>query len=735
MTNWGFPEGGYHPMTLVVTDDLGCVSEIPALLPVLVSTEVSFSQYSSPSVACTGAEVPLAIGPLQAPMLAAAGAAWSDTEPYLLPDNVGVTHHFPATWTTSDEQAVIASPEDLGDICLEIEHSSSADLIITLTCPNGQSAVLANSSGDPSTFLGNAIDSSSPDSIQLVGTCFTYCFNASPENGTWDQHGFFGPDPLLMPVSMGQALIPGSYEPFAPLTSLIGCPVNGVWTLSIMDNWAADNGALCTWSIAGHPDDTFISQGPILGTAHPDSSFWTGPDVVNTSPTQAIAQSVTAGYPTFNYAVLDSYGCWHDTTFSVRVLGTIAVDSGPDTLICTPPITMSATVLAGDEALGCDYTLILRDDLPNGWGSAHVRVFMDGVMAQHTVPLGVSERVIPLPLLGTSSLELMYSPSGNNSENSVILLGPDGDTLYVALDGPPAGLLYEGQVPCSIPGASLQWSPALGLSNAAVLQPSAQPTVNTEYSLLFTLAGPAGCFASDTVLVGASQHPPLELIHNTTSNTICSPVTGYVNYAWHNAANGATNNTTSPCMTPSSPVLTGWAWTLVATDAAGCITRSDTILGCPNVFFSLFGSTLATNIGHQNYAWTFNGDLIQGANTNQIVLSDPGIYGVTFTTAYGCQLSGTYYHLTTTTGPDQQADAAQIWPVPNNGRFQVRPPTSIGRLLTIRVLDSYGRPVSFSGTSIQENAHQVEMTGASGRYIVELIGERGIVRSSVLVTR
>ncbi len=64
-----------------------------------------------------------------------------------IPDdqNVTMVHSFEVTG--HGPNAVIGSAADLPLVCIELEHSFMADLLISLACPNGQSVVFTNKGG------------------------------------------------------------------------------------------------------------------------------------------------------------------------------------------------------------------------------------------------------------------------------------------------------------------------------------------------------------------------------------------------------------------------------------------------------------------------------------------------------------------------------------------------------------------------------------------------------------
>ena len=67
----------------------------------------------------------------------------------------------------------------------------------------------------------------------------------------------------------------GTYLPCGDLCDFVGCPLNGIWTFNVIDQWAADNGTLFEWGIDFNPEivpgvTTFT---PIIGLES-DSSYW-----------------------------------------------------------------------------------------------------------------------------------------------------------------------------------------------------------------------------------------------------------------------------------------------------------------------------------------------------------------------------------------------------------------------------------------------------------------------------
>ncbi len=288
-------------------------------------------------------------------MVGDAGGCNSSAEPLLLLDIVEVPFISETLVNSAEPGTLLTDIAQLGDICMEIEHSYMGDLVVSLSCPTGNTVILHQQSGG-GTFLGDANDAYSALG-PYSGTCFTYCFNADPDFGTWVDCARFGLTPNVVDVSEGYALAPGSYQSAESLDGFLGCPVNGIWTLTITDMLAIDNGTLCNWCIgpAIAPDGAFAAFGPHLGTSNPDSSSWSGTNATtNTAyPTFAEAVITEAGPEEFTYSVIDTYGCVYDTTFSVLVVAAPSADAGPDLSVCADSVLLNALVSGAD---GVDLT-------------------------------------------------------------------------------------------------------------------------------------------------------------------------------------------------------------------------------------------------------------------------------------------------------------------------------------------------------------------------------------------
>lgn len=329
-----FPDPGVFEVTLEVRDETGCSSGESQPMHVLVSATPDFSGTLVPEVACEGqsinlnavAEQPLMIGNAVACTPPANAMPLIDTP---TPPSLSLLQ------VAGQPNGTLSDIAELGDICLEMEHSYVGDLVLSVTCPNGQSVTL-HEQGGGGTFLGDANDDDNGSAI-VPGICFQYCFGISPTYGT-----LAGSTDVAIPVPQGMALPPGRYTSLQPLEFLLGCPLNGTWTLSSSDLFGSDNGYLCGWCISfgEQPDSSFIDQGPVLGSSA-DSSYWSGPGVANTAgqPGNASLMAMAGTLP-LTYTVIDSYGCEYEALFPLQVGANpeVSIVENPELgLVCAQP--------------------------------------------------------------------------------------------------------------------------------------------------------------------------------------------------------------------------------------------------------------------------------------------------------------------------------------------------------------------------------------------------------------
>jgi uncharacterized repeat protein (TIGR01451 family) len=217
-----------------------------------------------------------------------------DTIP--LPDGTGVSY------TTSilvegyiAGQTLNSLNEFLG-VCVNMSHTYVGDLVISLTCPD-QTLVILEAQGGDGCNLGVPPD---------IG--YDYCWTINPENG------------LMSDEATNLVTLPGgSFTSYESLSNFIGCPLNGLWTITVTDNWAIDSGYIYNWGInfAANPGCFTMLTGRVYADINENNIFDDGD-----SPLPGVSLIAEPGP---YYGISDSngeYRIWVNAgTYSVSQIG------------------------------------------------------------------------------------------------------------------------------------------------------------------------------------------------------------------------------------------------------------------------------------------------------------------------------------------------------------------------------------------------------------------------------
>lgn len=360
-----FEESGGYIVQLTITDQFGCKNTNFLTQRVRVSTAPTFNIGG-------GLDDPICVGDtlhLNAivdslnsdyvfsvrpnPGTFQSGGIRSDSLP--LPDGTGVAFSTSIAFTDFSPGQSLNNINDLQSICVNMEHSWLHDLEVQITCPSGQSAILHNFINPPSTggagatFLGVPNDPDPPGNPNAIvtnwgvivpGEGWDYCWTPNATNGTWREYATAN-NPGTLPE--------GNYNSFQPLTNLLGCPLNGEWTLTVTDRWGADNGFIFNWSITFDNDlyprlESFTPQ--IVNYAWQDN-----PTIIYNSPDSIVAVPSSAGTASYTFVITDNFGCSYDTSLNVVVLPF----THPDCYQCVQNIApLTDTLLCAGQSVQLD---------------------------------------------------------------------------------------------------------------------------------------------------------------------------------------------------------------------------------------------------------------------------------------------------------------------------------------------------------------------------------------------
>ncbi len=224
-----------------------------------------------------------------------------------LPDGSGASYETAVQVDCFGLGQTLTSASQLQSICVDMEHSYLGDLNIVIECPNGQTATLKAYPGGGGTYLGNPIDNTTGG----PGTGFTYCFDNFATtllvNGPTVTSG----------TPAGNSVAAGTYMPVQSFSNLIGCPLNGAWTLIITDNLGADDGYIFGWNMAFDPS---IVPPTYTHTPAITSQGWQAdPTITSTAGNTITVQPTVSGISCYTYQATDEFGCNYDTTVCFTV--------------------------------------------------------------------------------------------------------------------------------------------------------------------------------------------------------------------------------------------------------------------------------------------------------------------------------------------------------------------------------------------------------------------------------
>lgn len=489
--SYTFNTAGAYVVNLRITDPNGCTNSNQINQLVQVSTTPTITTSANPTSICQGQISNLNANVTMTPFNQNCTPPVSGTT--FLPDGSGASYTTSITVNCYGGSQVVQSANDIQNVCLNMEHSFMGDLQIRITCPNGQSSILKSYPGGGGTYLGCPIDNTTGG----PGTGRNYCF--TPTATTLLVNG--GTSNCGNPS--GASITAGNYMPQQSFNNLIGCPLNGAWTIQVTDNLAADDGYIFNWDInfnstllpaSGSFTPTIVSQGWVP-TANLNA---TGNTTATVSPT-------TLGSNCYTYTITDNFGCNYSQNQCVTV-----TNGTPPTFTQLGPYCQGATpgVLPTTSSNG----------IPGTWSPATISTAVIG-STTYTFTPNSGQCAAPY----TMTVQVNASPSV--SVNSITICSGETGTLTAT----PL-----------VTGGTYSWS-----SGSTTQSISVNPTVQTNYTVTYSLGTCTPESASGTVTVTPAPTVAvnnLTICSGETTTLIATPDQSGGTYSW---SNGATSSSIS----------------------------------------------------------------------------------------------------------------------------------------------------------------------------------------------
>ena len=571
-----FTTPGYYLVQLFVTDNNGCGNTNLIDLQVYVATKPSFAGFPNDTTLCLGESLVATPNP-EFSEVSWNGFPGSQTiDDGCLPDTLlGVSQDIQIMQTGFQPGATITQNSDIVSFCIDLEHSFMGDLVILVQCPNGQSQIF-HQQGGGGTQIGipNQLDNVDCSDPTTQGIPFTYCFTPTATDTwvTWVTNNGFG---LTLPA--------GNYAPVQPFSNLFGCPLNGIWTLTVIDNWAADDGTLFAFDINLNPSlyPPLPAFEPQIGLGS-DSSFWSTPAIFATISSNGDSLSInptSAGIYNYTYNLIDNFGCTNDSTFTLTVNANQLPDAGPDIIACLgDSVQLNGSISGG--SLNCDYTFSLEDSFGDGWNGNNLLVTINGVTNSYTVPFGDTANYtvsIPHGTLVTFQFDGLGSFL---NECGFEIIDPSGAVIFS--DGgnftAPSSAIQTFTSDC-FGGIIFDWSPAAILNNNTIPNPTGLFDTNGVLYLTIHPAGHPLCVTTDSLNYSVVPY----LNPGTDSSlTICSqgaPTDLFPLLGSGATPNGIWTDASGAIVTmPYNPVTMNPGVYTYSVDTSGCVSTAEVVV-------------------------------------------------------------------------------------------------------------------------------------------------------------
>jgi gliding motility-associated-like protein len=674
--NHTYNDIGIYYVNLTVTDNNGCVNNNLTKYEINISPPTFFNGTAAAdnqlclgeSTTITGVPTPQIFQ--EEPLSFIAGELY-------LPDGDNAGYNAQITYQEFAPGATVTNINQILDIWANLEHTYLGDLAIEIICPNGSSVGLHNADqtfdAAQSQSLGNPIatDGTGP------GTGFNY---------SWPTTGAT----VTLANAAGNPRPAGSYLAEEAFTPLIGCPLNGTWTLYILDTELQDDGYIFNWGINFDPSlYNLQTLAPVNVT-----TVWTAdPSITNTAGNTITVQPTTTGTHTYTFTATNDYGCTFDTTITINVNPLPVANAGTSGQTCSgvnynlgaaatagntyawlPAANLSSTTIAnpvynqtipGPGSVTTTYTLTQTITATGCTDTSQVVVTVSP-----TPTITVNS---PTICVGTTTLTATGATNYTWSAGATSIT-PSGDQATVApaataqytvtgsigtctatavstvtvnnnTPAPTTAPLNYCQNVTSTPlsatpsaGGLLNWYGTNATGGTASATAPTPPTTTVGPTTYYVSQSIGGCEGPrEPLVVTVNSLPPATAVNTgpyCAGATINLSSSGGTGYSWA-GPNTYSNATQNPTITNSTTAMTG-VYTVTVTDANNCVataTTSVTVNALPTPSANNDGpycenATInLTSSGGVNYAWTGPSAFVNGTQNPSIVTATLAMAG------------------------------------------------------------------------------------------------------------
>lgn len=336
-----FDSPGAYTVRLVVTDnETGCSASAVEVL--MVGTEpVLEGTMASVDTACAG-EVFTLYGSAEPVVWTGFPTEVHEDPPVLIGAGGNQYYESSLEFDVFTEGTEILSAEDFDIICVSIEHIDQSQLRFELESPNGTVVELKAYNG-PAVNLGEPVvwDDNVP------GRPYSYCFSPLPQYGTMAEttplyHEYL--DNAGNYYFNAEYLPPGNYTPEESLNAFAGSTLNGTWTLRADDHTLGESGHIYGWTLLF--SEEFYPDSLIFSPEIVEEKWYRNGSLLEGNP--ATVQVSEPGEHSFDFEVVDNFGCSYTTSVEVKILPLpeaeitseleIPICEGDSTLLTVNPI-------------------------------------------------------------------------------------------------------------------------------------------------------------------------------------------------------------------------------------------------------------------------------------------------------------------------------------------------------------------------------------------------------------